>query len=358
MEHDDRNDGGMRPRLGQSSLVLPVTFDYSGGRRESKRSRITWSIILMILALIVGLGVLFSSEGTFISNVLICAVVLGIATSFIRIKLLREPKIRREYIQLRDTDYEREYREFWGIYNISDTYPYYCRFRNGKSGLFIRLNKDVILGKYSESEFEHYEAIGDAYNLAGEGRVQICHLDYMDNVGTDERLEESFVSLSDVTNGDLKDLLTDIFTYQQEQMMARVTTFDAYLFLWNGSDINAWSTIQRILSCFLEANYRSYHILNSEDLRELAKVMFNLHDFSAIESMSSAFTTNSNAGIIPISVEYSDGSVDVLNKTIQERKEEQELQRKERELKKQELKRRKSGKKKVVEEEEIDLFDE
>ena len=356
------NVSGMRPGLGATSLSLPVTFDYSGGRRDSRRTRIAWAVIVGIIGAIIGVGIIFSRDGFFLVNLLVGLFFLVGVSLVLRFGFLREAGIRRRYIELIDRDYQNSSSDIWGIYDVSGQYPYYCRFRNGKSGLFVRLNKDVILGKYSESEYEHYEAIGDALNLAGASRVQICHVDYMDNVGTDERLEESFVGLSNVANPDVKEVLTDIFTYLQDQMMLRVTTFDVYLFLWKGSDISAWNTIQRILSCFLEANYRSYHVLDSTDLRDLAKTLFNLHDFSVVEATSHAFVTEDYSGVVPISLILPDGSEKILNKTLEQKKEERQRRLQEQERKKQEAKKGKKkgserSKKKQKKEEEFDLFD-
>lgn len=358
--NEDFSYGNMRPTMGATNMTLPITFDYSGGRREHLRSRKIWAVVLSIIGLLAGIGTLFSKEGFFLANIALGLGIMYLDCLFIRFVVLKEAKIRHSYIEMIDNDYQYPTDEIWGIYAIEDQYPYYCRFRNGNSGLFVRLNKDVILGKFSEAQFDHYEAISDALNIAGSSRVRICQIDYMDNVGTDERIEESFIGLSDVRNSDLKDVLTDIFTYQKEQMMERVTTFDVYGFLWTGSDIAAWAVIQKVLSCFLEANYRSYHILDSSDLRELECVLGNLHDFSVNDAMSTAFHTNEEySGIHPIKLIHEDGSEEKLGDTFEEKREKRRQAEEERELKKEEIKRRKnsrSKKKKTEEDEEIDLF--
>ncbi len=357
MSDSVNNYGGMRPEMGDSSITLPVTFDYSGGRRDSNKSKILWSSILGVVGLIVGVGIITNKEGSIITNIVLGVLEIFAVAMIIRFPILKEGKIRRNNIELIDNDYKFPEKKFWGIYNIDSNYPNYCRFRNGQSGLFVRLNKDVILGKYSESEFEHYEAIGDALNLAGADQVRICHVDYMDNVGTDERLEDSFIKLSEVENPDIKELLTDMYGYLQQQMMLRVTTFDVYVFMWSGSDINAWNTIQRILSCFLEANYRSYHILNQNDLRELSKVLNNLTDFSVIDAMSNAFEVSEYKGVVPIRKVNMFGDEIVYNKTQEQKRREQEQKIKEQEIRKEELKRKKSKvKNRKEEDDEIDLF--
>jgi hypothetical protein len=336
---------GMRPKLGDANITLPITFDYSGGRKDKQKSIKLWSIILGIVGFIVTLGIFFGDKEFYIK------IPLGLASIFvfsfvIRFLLLKEKEKKEEYKGIIANDYKMDYKEFWGIYNVEDMHPYICRFRNGKSGLYIRLNKDVILGKYADSEYEHYEAIADAYNLAGADKVQMVHIDYMDNVGSDERLEESFIALEDVKNPDLKELLTDIYSFQQSNMLHRVTTFDIYVFMWTGNDISAWNTISRILNCFLEANYRSYQILNERDLRELTKIIFNLNDFSVADASAHAFEgADSSKNIVPISIENADGSIEIINKTSEEKAKEREAHIKERKAQEEELERRKREKK-------------
>lgn len=354
----------MRPQKGSRAIMLPITFDYSGGRGESNKSRIIWSVALLVVGLIISLGIIFNKKGYFFFNLPLGVIVFFVFTFVIRFVLLKESKIRSQQEAVENNDLSCSFEGIWGIYSISDVYPYYCRFRNGKSGVFIRLNKDVILGKYSEAEFEHYEAIGDAYNIAGSSSIQMCHVDYMDNVGTDERLDESFVNLDQVDNPDVKDVLTDILTFQQKQMMERVTTFDVYLFTWTGSDVNAWNIIQQILGCFMEANYVNYHILDSTELRDLVKTLFNVKEFSVIGSMLSTFEVVDNykaVGIYPISIVKSNGEEEKLGKTRAEREEELRIAEREKELRKEELKRRKKNKgrknKSYADDEEINLFD-
>lgn len=354
------NFGGMRPEMGDAVISLPMTLDYSSGRSEKTKTMRIVAIIGAVLGILISILILFSGAINFFSRLLLAAAILFVTQFIIRFVVLKESSIKKAYKELIDTNYELSLSSLWGIYTIEEGYPYYCRFKNGRSGVFVRLNKDVILGKYDESEFAHYEAISDAYNIAGGSKVQICHIDYMDHVGTDERLEESFESLGNMSNPDLRDILMDIFSYQQEQMMRKVTTFDTYLFLWTGSDINGWATVQKILACFLDANYRSYHILDADDIRELVKTLFNLNEFSIINASSNVFESGDQAGIIPIQIVHADGSVEKLGKTVAEKKEEQRIRDEEARAKEAELKRRKenksSKKKPVEEEEEFDIF--
>ncbi len=345
---------GMRPRIGQDTITLPITFDYQGGRREKEKTAKVWAVVLGVLEVIFFIGFLFRRDSNLLVNLLMSFASLLLMSSIIRFLLLKEGRRRIEKIQIMDTDGVIDVQKLWGIYDIGEVFPYVCRFRSGKSGVFVQLNKDVILGKYTEAEFGHYEAIGDAYNIAASSNTQICHIDYMDVVGSDERLDSSFSSLDKVSNPDLKDLLTDIYTYQQEQMSHQIVSFDTYLFLWSGSDESAWLTIQRILSCFMDANYRSYHVLDRTDLRELAKNIYLFEEFSVEDAMLRSFAVGNSTGIIPIQVEHSDGTLEKLNKTSEEKAYEAELAAKREQVKK-EMKQQKK-KKGSKNEDSIDLF--
>lgn len=356
------NTGCMRPTKGCRTISLPVTFDYSGGRSDKKKSRILLACILMVIGTIFTLGMIFNKQGHFIVNVIIGVLIFVCTLYIVRYPVMGEKALRKSYNDVDSTDMEKSFKEIWGIYDISDEYPHICRLRSGKSALFVQLNKDVILGKYSDSEFSHYEAIGDAYNLSGSGSIQICHIDYMSNVGFDESIENSFAQLVDVENPDLKDILTDIFSYQQSQMMERVTTYDVYAFYWKGSDSLAWSAIQDILSCFLDANYVSYHILNRNDLRFLPTYLFNLHEFSVFRAIQSAFEVSTKSTIVPISILRANGDFEKINLTSEERREKTMQEEKERQIKKGEMKRRKNNKHKkrnsYEEDDVIDFFEE
>ena len=345
----------MRPKKGISVLSLPITFDYNGGKKEVMRTKVLWIVLLSVFCIVGILWSLIWSNMSFILKIAIAIGILYVTTLIIRKVLLKEKNYKKRFSELLESDYKKDYKEIWGIHTIEDEYPYHVRYRDGKSGIFIALNKDIILGKYEDSEYEHYEAISDAYNIAGSSRINMVHIDYMDVVGSDDRLENSFIALNDVKNPDVKEILTDIFTNLQIQMEERVTTFDVYAFLYKGSDVAAWNVIERILRCFLEANYVTYHIMNANDIRELVKCLYNIEDFSVNEAMLGTFSkgvAQGNQGIIPIALYKGDGTVEKLGKTQKELQEERELDRK----KKEALKKSKSKKKKKKDEDEYNIF--
>lgn len=361
MSYVGNSDNIMQPKDGDSSINLPVTFDYSGGRKESNKNKYITIAILGVLGIIIGIGTIFSKDGFFLINLIFGLAIMYGVLLIIRFPLLKEHKVRNNMLDLEEKDMVIDYHSLWGIHSIDEVYPYYCHLRNGKTAIYVQFEKDVIIGRLPNYEYLHYEAIGDAYNIAGSLDIGMCHIDYMDNIGDDERLQECFKELSNVENPDVRDVLTDIYTNLKYSMEESVSTFDVYVFTFKSSPSAFWFGIQQVFSCMLEANYVSYKILNQSDLRDLSKSLFNLHDFSVVEASATSFAKkNDYKGIIPISVIKADGTETVLNKTLDEKKEERKLREKEQQLKKEEDRRRKRNKKKgndvINKEEEIDIF--
>lgn len=313
MAYVGNEENVMKPYKGMETVSIPVTFGYKGGRNESFRKRVLWSVVVGLISLIIAVGFLIRNNSPLLTRIVLSVGVMIIGMLIIRFVLLHESALRKQYKELDDIDYKKDFRDMWGIYSIDSAYPYFVRFRNGNTGVFVRLNKDVILGKYEESEYEHYEAISDAYNIAGASYIGMCHLDYMDNVGSDERLQKCFDDLVNVKNPDLKDVLMGMYGYLQEQMDEKVTTFDVYVFTFRGNEHNAWNTIQRVLSCFLDANYVNYHVLGPFEVKNLFKSLFNVHEFSANEAMSDALSLNGGSvGIKPLKIIHADGTEEIL----------------------------------------------
>lgn len=309
----------MRPGKNATKVYLPIAFEYSKGKTESNKTTALWVVILGVIGLLVGFGIMFSKDGFILGNIAMGLLVLFGFSLIIRFGVLKEHKVRNRYLEKEAEDYKIDYEDMWGIFSIDNSYPYYARMRNGKTALFVKFEKDVVVGKVDDYRFEHYEAIGDAYNLAASMGVDICHIDYMDVVGTDDRLDDCFKSLSNIPNPDMRGLMTDIYTNLQELLNERVSTFDVYVFTFRSGESSFWFQIQGVINCMLSANYRSFKILNEDDLRGLSKSILNLKDFSVYEAYLDSLKLNNYSGVTPIEVVSSDGVVTKLNMSSVER---------------------------------------
>ena len=104
MSREASNVSGMRPGKGDTTLTLPVTFDYSGGRKDSNKSRLVWSIILGVIGVIIAIGIVTSDDGYLIVNIAFSALWLCLVSFIIRFPMMKEGRVRREYIEMHDSN--------------------------------------------------------------------------------------------------------------------------------------------------------------------------------------------------------------------------------------------------------------
>jgi glutaredoxin-related protein len=349
----------MIPQEGDITINVPTPFVVSEGRRGSSNFKKASSIIIGIASVVFSIYVTFFGEGFFIANLLFGLFTLLGASIFIRFFMYKEGFVRNTELELLDNDYRRKSSDFWNIFSISSEYPYFCFFKNGAKGVFVAFEKDVTVGEVTELEYSHYDAISDAYNTAYSENIDICHMDYMDDLGSDLRMDECISNLDvEGINTDLKDVLLDVFNNLKEQMAEETTTYDVYLYYSVGMSENSFTySLEKILSHMMLANYSSYNVLEEKEIRSLVKPLLNINNFSVLDAIMDSFDTSEDSSYLTlISVESKNGEETKVSKTRQERLDEVSKKSAENKAKKKD-KTKKKGKKKGKDSQETDWDD-
>lgn len=364
-----------KPQPGDTSINIPITFDYKGGRAQNTKGKVILAIGISVLTIIGILGTATNNSAEIYIRVFAPFLVFYIGLFMMRFFVFHELWYSDIYEGLLESDYDLKLDDIWQIFDIDFEYPYIAYFKNGYKGIFVRMEKDAITGKPDEAMFDHYEAVGDAYNIAHALNMNIVHIDYMDNVGNDSRLQKMYDDLAFVENPDMHEMLIDIYSHLQDEMSRNYASFDIYLFLTRDNVNNFVYNMQAVCNRMLGGNFITYKVLDRYEIAKVCVALFNLHEFSIVDACENVLQNESSSGIIPISLTHGDGSVEEFNKTIAERevlaaerrRKEQESAR-EAEKKKAEAKRkrheaRRNKGKPVVEEpakevdtEEVDLF--
>lgn len=355
----------IQPQLGDGTVRLPVTFDYNGGRSESNKTRRVLSWMFGVIGFLIGLLILFSKgDRSLFVKLLIVSVLYASLFYGIRFLLLREGRLRKQYYEQLDNDYKLSTEDVWGIYDIDGEELKVAHYRNGKIGIAFGLEKDVIVGLDSQAEFDHYESIADAYNESARNRIAIYHVDYMAHVGKDKRINTLYAKAGKSPNPDMRAVLNGMYSHLEEEMVHEISTFDIYFLIMPATEVQAIAIAQHIIEKFLEGNYVGYYSLDEEGLRSITAELFNLNSFSVVDAQRSSLASSISSIAVPITLE-SNGEVKKLNKTVAERRQELEEQRKLQELVKREKRRRikeqnknkKKKKTKKVEESDEDVIE-
>lgn len=310
----------MTPQPGDTSINLPITFDYKGGRGENKKGKIILSIADVLLTIILTIGCASNGNLDIWMRFLLPCVVFYIGLFILRFFVFRELWFSDVYETLKTTDYDLKLDQIWQIFDIDFEYPYICYFKNGYKGIFVRMEKDAITGKVGDAQFDHYSAIGDAYNVAHALNMNIVHIDYMDNVGNDTRMQKLYDDLVFVENPDMQEMLIDIYSNLQDEMSQNYASFDIYLFLTRDKLNNFVYNMQTVCNYMLGGNFITYKVLDRFEISRVCVALFNLHDFSIVEACENVLSGVDHHGVIPIKVKHGDGTEEVFNKTTAEKK--------------------------------------
>lgn len=331
----------MQPDPNSYSINLPITFDYKGGRKENSKTKVIVTIILVVLTLFISVVLLINQELDLWQRVLYVIGVFVLAMLFERYVVLNEFYFSDVYENLLHTDFKLSSTSLWRIFDIDSDYPYIHYFKNGKKGIFVRMEKDAITGKPDSAMYDHYEAVGDAYQASHSLNMDIIHIDYMDNIGSDPRLDKKYSELSDIDNPDMQMMMADIYDHVQEEMSNNYASFDVYLFLSRDAKNTFMHNVQSVANIMIGGNFITYRIMDRDEVNAMNLPLFNLHTFSTIDACKEMMDGETIGGIVPISIKHSDGTIEELNKTqAQKEVEFAEKQRKLNDSKEEQLRKR------------------
>ena len=315
----------MRPGLHDDSVEIPLTIDVPMQYKELNKKRLGIGLLAIVGTWI---GCIFGAVffGSMSAGAYVFFAVIAIGVTFlVRRFYFNEKYYLKHMDDMLEHNYKYDCTQVWEIYEIAPKFPI-CHFKNGSKALFIMFDKDVIVGKSEDTQYYHYEAIANAYQMLSSKGIECMHIDYMDTVGKDSRFDPTVENMLKTKNQDLRQLLSVIFDYQTFCMSHAYSTYDVYAFYYKYDDAMFKDDIELIIGQFLSANYKRYRILQADGLRELVKSIYNLPDFSVVKACDDVFRGGNTAELIRVIWTECDGIRTVLNKTY----EEQELEKQQR----------------------------
>lgn len=320
----------MRPTKQDRDIKIPISFDIVN------KLNIRGSYVFKVLALLgiwvfTSFIVMYKSMGVMFY---VYPVLSFIGMMYIiRFWVFREKYFMKKREELVENDYMFPTDLMWGIYDIKTTFPYTVYYKNGIKGVFIAFEKDITIGKGEHNQFYHHEAIGEAYRYMLNNRVNCVHIDYMDTVGKDERLDWLIDKAYKTSNDDLRKLMVYCYDYMQSKMDKLYTSYDVYCFYTKEDEKEFIYKVQKIINYFLQANYTSAVVLDRDKIGDLVKSLFNLDDFSVIKSTDMIFMNmNRSKQYLKVIWVEKDNERTVLNKTIEELEEQRRIKDKEKKM--------------------------
>ncbi|MEC2463365.1 hypothetical protein P9X10_00440 [Bacillus cereus] len=332
----------MRPKHGDRVINLPITFSKRSEGTINKTTLFWVIAISTVMFLIYVYGVLTGSK-PFYYKFPLAIISTYIYTAILRFLVFQEGRISDAYETMVEKDYEQSTNAFWNIYNISDKPPFTVHYANGLKGIFVRLDKDVVVGQEDNMEFTHFDRIADMYNVAHRLGLDMVNIDYMDIVGNDSRMQDMYAKASNCDNESLKQILLSMCGYLEYEMSLDYTSYDVYVFTGRINEEALWYNVREVLEYGLRANYKSYTLINPNQLRKMVQSVMNLENFSRLQAEKEVIMNTLSKTITPIKLIRVDGTEEIYNKTRAQLEEDRKFQE---QMKEEEKRRKKESKKK------------
>lgn len=307
--------------VGDDSIVLPVTFDYKGGRSGNLKSSVL-VFVITLGAVILASIVIFSNDAKSLLVKLIYFFVLLLGWFFFLRFFVFKEKLYRGYIDsiskvsskaLNDGEEDVTSNSYWSIFDISDVYPYECYYVDGKRGIFVSLSKDIFIGKGDDVISKHYDAIANAYNVASRSQVDLVTIDYMDTVGNDTRIGNLYSELANSRNEKLKSFVGNLYKGLVDSMEGEFASYDVYCIITNNKSVELDKVMMRIVSELLEGNYVAYKVLDESALKQLCATLTNNEDFSLLEAKERVLRVSNYRSFKPLFVVDQNNVLKMIN---------------------------------------------
>lgn len=302
MNNRDAFNESITPEEGDKFVNIPITLDSRPGRGGRGRGQMiaNWAIMALWVFL---MFITFKNGEIGILSKILRALLFTIGLSLVaRFIVMRELKVERQYSKLEEVDYQFNTSKMWGIYGQSSVYPTIFYGVGGKLISVVKMNKDVTMGKEDSDLYNHFEAISDALNYAGVSGLKVMHIDYMDSVGNDDRLDAWYDEVVETKNPDFKDFYSLMYNHLVESVESRMSFEDVYvLSSMDTESLFAFKVDQFTLE-MRRGNYTSFKYLNREEIQDIVCNLYNIHEFSFIEAAQGVFNREEIGNIVPIEV--------------------------------------------------------
>lgn len=313
-----------------SHIEIPLTFDSKRKGRQSAASRVFFGLALALIWIFCLL--LSLAKDTVGGKLLWMMISTAGFIYLLRFLYFREKYYREKRAILEKNNYLFDTSLLWSIVEVSNDYPCTVTFRNGYKGVFVALDKGVIVGKDDGFMYDHHSAIADVYKDLANSDIEFSHLDFMDSIGKDNRLTSLFSAASTIKGKHLRDLITMKYDYLEKSMQRAYSTYDVYCMYWKKDDVEAKQDIMSAVGAFKRANFSRTRFLNKYEIGVLVQTLFNLTNFSLNTAVETSLGKDSSSYLKVIWGEK-DGVKTVLAQTSEERKAERRVSSDEKRLK-------------------------
>lgn len=291
-----------------NKMFIPTSIDRNTGAEESKFSggqivALGALLVCDVLTVLIMLGSTFNSKFNAIVWVLFIIVNLIIIDRLV-IGSNKYKKLLDEIDEYNGVVPSK----LWDISNIDNhTDGSIVEFTDGRIGVYVKLDRDTLIGHSSEFKEEFYDNISDVYRELNEHNYKYVVMNIMSNAGKDKRIDEldKVVDSASRENAALGELIQ-----MQVEHIKKITENNLYeeeiMFISTENKVdrdNFLDDVIMILSKLIDTGYSGFTIMKEADIKEFAKYEFGVKDIDIDELENLALITDKDIS----------GAVEIVN---------------------------------------------
>lgn len=283
--------------------AVPETVDLRQKAKETKGSNRTIMVIALILVwVVISVLIMLKMMNKIYIRIPFFIGSLYLLMIIIRVAIYNEGEVSNNFEYLLENDFEIQPDIFWDIYDIREGPVPIVSYTNGLRGVFIRFEKDVVVGKGDHARFKHYDGISNMMNAAMRNGLITVTIDTMDAVANEVDMGPMYEFIENSDIAPLKGTLEQCYAFGRNLMEASYSKTDVMLFLTRGTIQELEAGYKAVQAAAEGANYHRSTLLGKDDIQSLAQSIFNLEHFSINNAIKETLTKIQSTIIRPIKV--------------------------------------------------------
>lgn len=275
----------------EGKMFIPMNIDGGGGEDSFFSAKKLGVVLVIIIVTILVISSLASSK----------ADVKGYLMALVPLMFISQLLIR--YIVVEERYYYRIYKKtkmyknptpaiFWDITSFRDTAEGTLMiYSDMKVGVLIKLERDTIIGKDSDFIEHHFDSVSEFYKELHTRDLSYVQLNLMEQAGKDDRIEHLDKLVSNTENTNIAKVLELQLGYIKN--ITRETLYETDYVLIYTTKLSAGEyLISDATECALKlmgGAYNRFEILQSRDIKDITKELYNVNYFDYAEATSNLF---------------------------------------------------------------------
>jgi|LFRM01.1.fsa_nt_gb hypothetical protein len=277
----------------EGKIFIPMNVE--GGVWEDNFFTTQKVIVLAILLVLNFLVIVWTSNLVNKGAKILFYILIFIADQFIIRKVIFEEHYYYRMYQKMKNNSITTPNIFWDIISLKDTEDgAILIYSDMKLGIFVRVERDTIIGKSEEFREQHFDAISDFYRELNLRRYTIVQLNIMEQAGKDPRLQQLDELVVKTDNKNLAKLIEMQVGYIKT--ITRATLFESdYFFIYTKDLSRSDRIISDVIDCIyklLDGGFISYKILSIKDIQDLAKELYGVKYFNYVDAIMDRFKSS------------------------------------------------------------------